>query len=919
METVENRSQSLDDWKICGNGQDTCKKKNNEKKDSHDYVSDPSFERHNNNLKGQDYDTRKVSRQCQDKKQWSAETHKQLDDSSMSGLKKARYDYEDDYKKDNKICKPKGKVHGELSSSSSDFLPTGEAVSSSPKGMCCDSLSKKMGVFDDFYVGEWIDVEEEDGFYGVKSDYKSGGLIDSKKRNSKFKRERDTESVISSSSSSSCSTMPSSRIDQSDMGKCQSGSQKDSKGKHPTCHQCRRNDKRIVIPCSKCRQAVYCTYCVKKWYPHLLEEEVAECCPFCSGNCNCNICLQSSGLIETSKRDLTPEEKIHHLHHLIKLLLPFLKQLNEEQKQEIEIESIIQGASTTSINIQESFCQNDERVFCNNCATSIVDLHRGCPDCSYELCLTCCREIRQGVAFGVDRVEIHYPNRGSDYIHGGDPIPDIPHLETLKEHIEPFIRWTANDDQSIDCAPKIMGGCDNCVLELKHILPKGWILDLIAKAVDTLTIHEADHRMNGLNKSLHGAGAASSEGNDDNYLYCLDSVDALKGESLVQFQKHWAKGKPVIVRDVLKQSSGLSWEPMVMWRALCESEDQNLSSSMSEVKAIDCLAGCEVEIRSQHFFKGYTDGRRYFNFWPEMLKLKDWPPYDKFEDLLPRHFDEFINILPFQEYTDPRAGFLNIAVKLPSGVLKPDMGPKSYIAYGIFEELGRGDSVTKLHLDMSDAVNILTHNAEIEVDAEQQAAIKSLKKKHMAQDYKENIITDREMNQVCSDPVEVETNERSGGDALWDIFRREDVPKLQEYLRKHSREFRHIYCSTVEQVIHPIHDQSFYLTMDHKRKLKDEYGVEPWTFEQRLGEAVFIPAGCPHQVRNLKSCTKVAVDFVSPENINECLRLTEEFRHLPKGHRAKEDKLEIKKMIVHAMNRAIEDYEALAFPHNEIL
>ena len=26
--------------------------------------------------------------------------------------------------------------------------------------------------------------------------------------------------------------------------------------------------------------------------------------------------------------------------------------------------------------------------------------------------------------------------------------------------------------------------------------------------------------------------------------------------------------------------------------------------------------------------------------------------------------------------------------------------------------------------------------------------------------------------------------------------------------------------------------------------------VEPWTFEQHVGEAVFIPAGCPHQVRN---------------------------------------------------------------------
>ncbi|KAK9092718.1 hypothetical protein Syun_027629 [Stephania yunnanensis] len=28
--------------------------------------------------------------------------------------------------------------------------------------------------------------------------------------------------------------------------------------------------------------------------------------------------------------------------------------------------------------------------------------------------------------------------------------------------------------------------------------------------------------------------------------------------------------------------------------------------------------------------------------------------------------------------------------------------------------------------------------------------------------------------------------------------------------------------------------------------------IEPWTFVQQLGEAVFIPAGCPHQVRNLK-------------------------------------------------------------------
>lgn len=42
-----------------------------------------------------------------------------------------------------------------------------------------------------------------------------------------------------------------------------------------------------------------------------------------------------------------------------------------------------------------------------------------------------------------------------------------------------------------------------------------------------------------------------------------------------------------------------------------------------------------------------------------------------------------------------------------------------------------------------------------------------------------------------------------------------------------------------------------------------------------------------------QSCTKVAVDFVSPENVQECLRLTKEFRLLPKNHRAREDKLEV--------------------------
>lgn len=46
----------------------------------------------------------------------------------------------------------------------------------------------------------------------------------------------------------------------------------------------------------------------------------------------------------------------------------------------------------------------------------------------------------------------------------------------------------------------------------------------------------------------------------------------------------------------------------------------------------------------------------------------------------------------------------------------------------------------------------------------------------------------------------------------------------------------------------PIHDQSWYLDQVLRRRLYEEYGVQGWSIIQFLGDAVFIPAGAPHQV-----------------------------------------------------------------------
>jgi lysine-specific demethylase 3 len=81
--------------------------------------------------------------------------------------------------------------------------------------------------------------------------------------------------------------------------------------------------------------------------------------------------------------------------------------------------------------------------------------------------------------------------------------------------------------------------------------------------------------------------------------------------------------------------------------------------------------------------------------------------------------------------------------------------------------------------------------------------------------------------------------------------------------------------------------------------------INRYAIVQCLGDAVFVPAGAPHQVRNLHNCIKVAEDFVSPENVSHCFHLTQEFRALSDTHTNHEDKLQIKNIIYHAVKDSL--------------
>lgn len=696
------------------------------------------------------------------------------------------------------------------------------------------------------------------------------------------------------------------------------------------CHQCQRISYGRVLCCSKCEKRSYCLRCVTQWYPQMNEEDFIMACPVCRDNCNCTSCLRVELPLNDTTRfefNLTKDDKLHYSKYLLKLLLPFVRRFNEEQIREREMEAKIQGISLLEVNLQVANCDVDDRLYCNNCKTSIVDFHRSCEYCSYDLCLICCRELRDYSLHGSqEKVMMQYINPGMAYMHSKNAFsPSSTSSETSCtsakteniHHVKSESEWKIDEHGSIFCPPESMGGCGQGVLELKQVLPDNWVLNMLAKAEQLYELYKLKDMPNMeqwcscSNLSCDNIArkniikAASRDNSDDNYLYSLSAVDIQAGD-LKHFQAHWSKGEPVIVSNVLNTTYGISWEPEVMSRAI-----QEMKSQPFDVIALNCFDWCEVKLNMKKLFKGYMEGLPDKSGWPQMLKLNDWPPSGLFEEHLPRHDIEYITALPFKEYTHPRSGYLNLSVKLPNDYLTPDLGPKMYVSYGFAQELGRGDSVTKIHCYESDAVYVLTHAKEVTVTPSQLAKINKLKKRHCAQDQRETYISGQ-----ISDGVEaqiesndVEELENTEGGALWDIYRREDAPKLKEYLTNHFKEFRHIYCVPVQQVFHPIHDRAFYLSTEHKKRLKKDYGIEPWTVVQNLGDAVFVPAGCPCQVRNLKSCITVSTGFVSPENVDECIRLSEEIRVLPQNHRAKEDKLEVKKLILHAVRKVLDDLD----------
>lgn len=121
-------------------------------------------------------------------------------------------------------------------------------------------------------------------------------------------------------------------------------------------------------------------------------------------------------------------------------------------------------------------------------------------------------------------------------------------------------------------------------------------------------------------------------------------------------------------------------------------------------------------------------------------------------------------------------------------------GPKLYVAQKSLSE-GNIYGSTRLHMDVTSAVNLML----------------------WAQ---------------CQDGTP--------GWAVWHLFPREASPILRKFL------VEDVGCDPENG--DPIHSQKICMTAELLERLQAKYNVRPYVVHQRPGQAVFIPAGCAHQV-----------------------------------------------------------------------
>lgn len=527
------------------------------------------------------------------------------------------------------------------------------------------------------------------------------------------------------------------------------------------------------------------------------------------------------------------------------------------------------------------------REICDVCSTTLFNLQWTCSLCGTSVCIDCYKERKVDFVRLKPTTKSEKEERDKFYWFKCHNNQDHQLLLTqmipgdsfqfLQENVHKLCR---DNEISLQCvchnSSVLMKNYENIRLQNKNIL----VLQNIAKKRRML-LKPVFKTSLGLLSQAQLLSKTSHSFISKGKILKIDINPIETDESFKIFQQQFQRGKPVVVSNVTNKMRKFIWSPEYFL--------------MRFGKKTHSLVNCENDakihrVKMEHFWEGFQSIEKRL---PEncekkmVLKLKDWPTSNDFADVMKDHFIDLMKAVPFSAYTT-RNGKYNLAKYLHSHFCSPDLGPKMYSAYGQVLSPPKQGS-TNLHLDVSDAINVLAY-------------VSRPKDYHLAPNQYSDELVKTTMEQCGCDEEDIEMFLR--GDklpgAIWYIYPAVQADAIRKILIQEAKERGKPFKENDD----PLHDQDCFIDFNLRKKLSKS-GIEGYSIVQWEGDAIFVPAGAPHQVLNIFDCVKVALDFVSPENIGECFNLTSEFRRLSSRHANREDKLQIKNILYHVIKSLV--------------
>ncbi|CAF1055971.1 unnamed protein product [Rotaria sordida] len=308
------------------------------------------------------------------------------------------------------------------------------------------------------------------------------------------------------------------------------------------------------------------------------------------------------------------------------------------------------------------------REVCDECLTTLFNYHYMCKQCGYMICIECSKQFSQLTIEKRKKLKRFCSHDDNSFC------------------LSEFIPWDAVLKLRSDVIDYLSRLKIDYSIKLYHS-SKAENLSTFIKSLKMKRSHEA--------RDIQKIWSSIDCNCDPNIeFYCNDRLPVFNewnSENAKQFfRKVWSTSCPVLVKQVHHKLSKTLWLPNAFKEHMidhhetpalwdCETLAPILTNEDILARFWDGFERLNIRLKDNDH-----DGRR------RILKLKDWPTKKDFASVFPTLLHDLMVNIPFSDYTKRSykydnvtylGGSMNIVERLPSCLVKPDLGPKLYIAY----------------------------------------------------------------------------------------------------------------------------------------------------------------------------------------------------------------------------------------------